>query len=55
MTETSTATRVAARTVDAVKTYGEGDAAVHALAGVTVDFPAHDSISVGTKIRSFKR
>ncbi|HUW03892.1 MAG TPA: ABC transporter ATP-binding protein [Acidimicrobiales bacterium] len=29
----------AARAVDATKTYGEGDAAVHALAGVTVTFP----------------
>jgi putative ABC transport system ATP-binding protein len=30
----------AAKALDAVKTYGEGEAAVHALAGVTVDFPA---------------
>jgi len=30
----------AARAVDATKTYGEGDAAVHALAGVTVTFPS---------------
>lgn len=30
----------AAGAVDAVKTYGKGDAAVHALAGVTVYFPA---------------
>ena len=29
----------AARAVDATKTYGAGDAAVHALAGVTVAFP----------------
>jgi putative ABC transport system ATP-binding protein len=29
---------VAARAVNAVKTYGEGDTAVHALADVTVDF-----------------
>jgi putative ABC transport system ATP-binding protein len=29
----------AARAVDATKTYGEGDAAVHALNGVTVTFP----------------
>ena len=29
---------MAARAVDAVKTYGEGDAAVHALDGVSVDF-----------------
>jgi putative ABC transport system ATP-binding protein len=33
-------TRVAARAVDAVKTYGEGDTVVNALAGVTVDFQA---------------
>jgi putative ABC transport system ATP-binding protein len=31
----------AARAVEAVKTYGEGETAVHALAGVTVDFPSH--------------
>ena len=31
---------VAARAVNAVKTYGEGDTVVHALAGVTVDFQA---------------
>jgi putative ABC transport system ATP-binding protein len=31
---------VAARAVDAVKTYGDGETAVHALAGVTVDFSA---------------
>jgi putative ABC transport system ATP-binding protein len=31
----------AARAVDARKSYGEGEAAVHALAGVSVDFPAH--------------
>ncbi len=30
----------AARAVDATKTYGEGDAAVHALAEVTVTFPS---------------
>jgi len=29
----------AARAVDATKVYGEGEAAVHALAGVTVSFP----------------
>ncbi len=34
------ASQVAAQAVDARKTYGEGDAAVHALAGVTVQFPA---------------
>jgi len=32
--------RVAARAVDAVKVYGAGDAAVRALNGVTVEFPA---------------
>jgi putative ABC transport system ATP-binding protein len=31
---------VAARAVGALKTYGEGDTVVHALAGVTVDFQA---------------
>ena len=36
----------AARAVDAVKTYGKGDAAVHALAGVTVDFPAHQFTAI---------
>ena len=30
----------AARAVDAMKTYGTGEAAVHALAGVTVTFPS---------------
>jgi putative ABC transport system ATP-binding protein len=35
------AIEVAAQSVEARKTYGEGDAAVHALAGVTVQFPAH--------------
>ena len=46
MTDTSTATQVAARSVDATKTYGEGDAAVHALAGVTVQFPAHEFTAI---------
>jgi putative ABC transport system ATP-binding protein len=32
--------RVAARAVDAIKVYGAGDAAVRALDGVTVEFPA---------------
>jgi putative ABC transport system ATP-binding protein len=41
MTTTETTTSIAARAVDARKTYGTGEAAVHALAGVTVDFPAH--------------
>ena len=31
----------AARAVAATKTYGSGPAAVHALAGVSVEFPAH--------------
>jgi putative ABC transport system ATP-binding protein len=39
MTVTATDTG-AARAVDAVKTYGIGDAVVHALRGVTVTFPA---------------
>ena len=38
MADTITET-AAARAVDAVKAYGVGDAAVHALAGVTVEFP----------------
>ena len=33
-------TRVAARAVDAKKIYGEGENAVHALDGVSVDFEA---------------
>ncbi len=37
---TTTVDTGAARAVDATKTYGEGDAAVHALAGVTVTFPS---------------
>jgi putative ABC transport system ATP-binding protein len=36
---TTTATRTAARVVDAVKVYGSGDTAVRALDGVSVDFP----------------
>ncbi|WP_328911866.1 MULTISPECIES: ABC transporter ATP-binding protein [unclassified Streptomyces] len=39
-TATATATATAARVVDAEKVYGAGDAAVHALDGVTVGFPA---------------
>ncbi len=41
MSVADVATAAAARAVDARKTYGDGDAAVHALAGVTVDFPSH--------------
>jgi putative ABC transport system ATP-binding protein len=37
---TQQAIKVAARAVDAVKVYGKGDAAVRALDGVTVEFPA---------------
>ncbi|MEV8123538.1 ABC transporter ATP-binding protein [Streptomyces sp. NPDC085944] len=37
---TTTDTRAAARVVDAVKAYGGGDTAVHALDGVSDDFPA---------------
>ena len=33
-------TATAARAVDARKTYGDGETAIHALAGVTVDFPS---------------
>jgi putative ABC transport system ATP-binding protein len=40
MTVTETVT-AAARAVDAVKTYGKGDAMISALAGVTVEFPSH--------------
>jgi putative ABC transport system ATP-binding protein len=36
----ATGTATAARVVDASKVYGTGDAAVHALDGVTVGFPA---------------
>ncbi len=39
MTTTDTPAPAAAQAVEARKTYGEGDAAVHALAGVTVGFP----------------
>ncbi|MEQ8437370.1 MAG: ABC transporter ATP-binding protein [Ilumatobacter fluminis] len=46
MAETAVASSVAARAVDARKTYGEGDAAVHALAGVTVDFPAQEFTAI---------
>jgi putative ABC transport system ATP-binding protein len=38
--EEARSTDVAARAVDATKVYGEGDAAVRALDGVTVEFPA---------------
>lgn len=37
---TASTPRAAARVVEAVKVYGGGDAAVHALDGVGVDFPA---------------
>lgn len=46
MTNTVADTQVAARAVGAVKTFGSGDAAVHALAGVTVDFPAHEFTAI---------
>jgi putative ABC transport system ATP-binding protein len=52
MTDLSTPTATtapavpAARAIDAVKTYGSGDTAVHALAGVTVDFPAHQFTAI---------
>ncbi|OIJ93843.1 peptide ABC transporter ATP-binding protein [Streptomyces sp. MUSC 14] len=40
MTTTTALRRAAAGVTDAVKVYGGGDTAVHALDGVTVDFPA---------------
>jgi putative ABC transport system ATP-binding protein len=40
MSEAGETSSIAARAVEARKTYGSGEAAVHALAGVTVDFPA---------------
>ena len=39
-------TASAARAVDARKTYGEGEAAVHALAGVTVSFPEREFTAI---------
>jgi putative ABC transport system ATP-binding protein len=48
VTEERATTRVAARAEDAVKVYGKGDAAVRALDGVTVEFPAgHFSAVMG--------
>ena len=46
MTTTELPTTAAARAVDAVKTYGVGDAAINALAGVTVAFPAHEFTAI---------
>jgi len=40
MTNGASTNGTAARAVDAVKTYGKGEAAVHALAGVSVEFPS---------------
>jgi len=40
MTNGTSTNGTAARAVDAVKTYGKGEAAVHALAGVSVEFPS---------------
>lgn len=37
---------LAARAVDAVKTYGKGDAAIHALAGVSIGFPAREFTAI---------
>jgi putative ABC transport system ATP-binding protein len=45
-TSTMTQAAPAARAVTAVKTYGSGDTAVHALAGVTVDFPANQFTAI---------
>jgi len=39
-------TALAARAIDAVKTYGEGDTVVHALAGVTVDLRAGEYTAI---------
>jgi putative ABC transport system ATP-binding protein len=39
-------TRMAARAVDLVKTYGAGDTAVHALDGVSMDFPVGEFTAV---------
>jgi putative ABC transport system ATP-binding protein len=46
VTTTELPTTAAARAVDAVKTYGQGDAAINALAGVTVAFPAHEFTAI---------
>ena len=43
MSMTETAIRAAARTVEAAKTYGSGDATVRALQAVTVEFPEETS------------
>jgi putative ABC transport system ATP-binding protein len=40
-TATAASATAAAKAVEAAKTYGSGPAAVHALAGVSVEFPAH--------------
>jgi putative ABC transport system ATP-binding protein len=45
-TSTMTQAVPAARAIDAVKTYGSGDTAVHALASVTVDFPSHQFTAI---------
>jgi len=46
-TSTQAPTRsAAARAVEARKTYGTGEAAVHALDGVTVDFPEHEFTAI---------
>ena len=46
MTNTVAENQVAAREVGAVKTFGSGDAAVQALAGVTVEFTAHEFTAI---------
>ena len=45
-TSDAPAQTAAARAVDARKTYGSGEAAVHALAGVTVDFPDREFTAI---------
>jgi putative ABC transport system ATP-binding protein len=45
-TSTETASRTAAGAVDARKSYGSGDNTVHALAGVTIDFPTQQFAAI---------
>jgi len=46
VTDTAVLAPPAARAVNAVKTYGEGDAMIHALADVTVDFPTQQFTAI---------
>jgi len=45
-TGTTAEKEVAARAVNAVKTYGKGDTAIHALAGVSIGFPAREFTAI---------